>query len=184
MKIIHAAFVLFLLLMVGRAGAFTIDFAPVCKLVASSDTTLRVQIASAEDICSARSWRCAGTLYLAQQRETDSPGPIRIISSEQLSVGSSYTLFAEEVRESDQVFLYNMHYSSFPVPANVDYYVKMGSAFLFDGQRYFRRLPSSCVGDGPDCRSLTSDLPSGSTSFASAEVLYPDFEKEVASCPR
>ena len=184
MNILQAGCAVALLTVVGQASALTVEHQSVCELVTSSQVTLSVRVRSAQDLCGARGWKCSGIVYTAAPRDQPDGPQLTFISSERLGVGAAYTLFAQRLREGEAMFLFNPDYSTFPAPSGVDYFVNYGAAFAFNGRDYYRELPGLCVGSGKDCAALTALFPVGSDPIVSVNVIYPEFARELAECPR
>ena len=166
------------------AAAYEISFDKACDIVKRSDTTLDVKVVASYDICRLKKWDCYGAVYTVVPFSHENGKPLKLITSNTLGTGDRYTLLVSSTKVNREVFLYNLASRTFTAPPDADYYLDTNAAFQSNGTQYFREMPTSCNGAGPDCASLSTLHKSIKTAFVTVKSFYPNFVEELASCPR
>ena len=175
---------IFLLILTTNANGHNVNFDKVCDIVESTNATIDVKVVAATDICSNMKWDCYGSIYTVVPSSSQDSNPLKIISSSPLGTGLRYTLLVSNIVKTRQVFLYNLEYRTFQAPLEVDYFLDMNAAFETNGHDFFREMPLLCSGNGPDCLSFSSIQDAAKNDLLSVKAIYPNFSRELASCPR
>lgn len=151
----------------------------VCDLSTTSDILLNVRVLSGKDLCDGK--ECHGALYVV--RAENSGSSIRLATSADLQVGSSYLLFANRNKISkaseDKYSLYSYGEVTYSLPKEASYFVAEDAVFLQSGADYLRMLPVGCIGDSPDCKILGKTDPENAVAVL---MEYPALRSQLDTC--